>query len=277
MAHKLGISGSTILTNPNKFIELFHPRINHIEIGEFPNEKAFQQFIKLKEKYDVSFALHSPLFRNQSKYDLLEKVQFEPETAWCQFESEVARMANLNADYILVHFPYFKSASSSNSNSIIENGLKKLSILQKRYSIPIVCEPKLGVQRSPAGIQYLHQFPIELWAEYGIYLCIDIGDYLIAMEDKAITYIQKWKEQIKVVHLHNIEFQGDKYIWVPVHPSYEEDLKHYRLKEIIEYLSTCSHVYFVLEHTPHTNPTKEFVCEGIDWIDQLINLKWEGN
>ncbi|GAA0352089.1 hypothetical protein GCM10008932_01360 [Alkalibacterium iburiense] len=30
------------------------------------------------------------------------------------------------------------------------------------------------------------------------------------------------------------------------------------------------HVFFVFEHTPHTNPTEDFVNEGIDWVKEMI-------
>ena len=35
MAHKLGVSGSTIYSNPKLYSELFWEGIEHIEIGEF--------------------------------------------------------------------------------------------------------------------------------------------------------------------------------------------------------------------------------------------------
>lgn len=57
--------------------------------------------------------------------------------------------------------------------------------------------------------------------KYDIKLCIDIGDYIIATEDKILDYILKLQEFIKVVHLHNIKYEGDKYIWIPVHPIQE--------------------------------------------------------
>ena len=44
--HKLGLSGSTILSDPTQFSKLFNrPKIDHIEIGEFPDEKAFALFL----------------------------------------------------------------------------------------------------------------------------------------------------------------------------------------------------------------------------------------
>jgi sugar phosphate isomerase/epimerase len=271
MQNCIGISGSVIMTEPEKFHLLFsHQNVDHIEIGEFPNEEAFTNFLKLLNTKNVTFGLHSPLYRNQSKYDLLEKVHVDPEQAWKQFESEVKYMSRLKAEYILVHFPYFKEDKDINTTEIIENGLKRLHFLQEKYSITIVCEPKLGLNKSEFGIKALDRFPVEIWEKYGIKLCIDIGDYLLATGDQAWNYIKKWKNHIRVVHLHNVEFHNDKYIWVPIHPSHETDKSHFKVRDLIYNLSESTGVCFVFEHTPHTNPTEVFVNEGISWVKEII-------
>lgn len=271
MLNRIGLSGSVIMTDPEKFSLLFDKKnVNHIEIGEFPSKESFNNFLELLNEKNVTFGLHSPLYRNQSKYDLLEKIQYEPEQAWKQFESEVKYMSQLGAEYILVHFPYFKEEKDIDTIEIIEDGLKRLYLLQERYSITIVCEPKLGFNRSTFGIRALDNFPVDLWDKYGIKLCIDIGDYLLAANDKVLEYIEKWQKYIMVVHLHNVEFHNNKYIWVPVHPFHELDNSHFNVRDIIYKLSTSSDVFFVFEHTPHTNPTEEFVNEGINWVKDLI-------
>ncbi|AVQ98402.1 hypothetical protein OBCHQ24_05045 [Oceanobacillus iheyensis] len=269
--HRIGLSGSVIMSDPEKFPLLFSKKdISHIEIGEFPSEESFNDFLELVRKKNVTFGLHSPLYRNQSKYDLLEKVQYEPEQAWEQFEVEVNYMSQVGAEYILVHFPYFKEEQDIDTSAVIEDGIKRLVLLQEKYSTPIVCEPKLGLNKSTFGIRALDNFPIEVWDKYGIKLCIDIGDYLLATGDKVMDYIEKWKSHIKVVHLHNVEFHNNKYIWVPVHPSHEKDKTHFNVENLINKLSSSSNVFFVFEHTPHSNPTEAFVNEGISWVKEII-------
>ncbi|MEK3856431.1 TIM barrel protein [Cytobacillus sp. FSL H8-0458] len=271
MVHRIGLSGSVILSDSKLFHKLFKSYLPHIEIGEFQDEESFHSFIELLGKTNKSFGLHSPLFRGKSKYDLLEKVSMNPEEAWIQFEEEVERVSRLRAEYILVHFPYFKKETSGYPAEIIEEGLKKLSALQRKYGIMIVCEPKLGFKQSPAGIQYLDCFSVETWRKYGLGLCIDIGDYIMAAGGKAINYIEKWTEFVKVVHLHNVEYQGDKYIWVPVHPSHENDGSHHKIKKLMDLLAKeCEDVFFVMEYTPHTNPPEEEVEEGIRWAIEVI-------
>lgn len=269
MTHKLGVSGSTILSNPELYSELFWEGIEHIEIGEFPNEEAMKKFLELCKENNVSFGIHSPLLHNGSKYDLIEKVCYDSKYAWEQLEFEAEKMSTLGAQYLLVHFPYFRQQVKGNTNEIIEKGLKKLMHIQNKYSIELVCEPKLGFKRSSAGINYLNEFPIEIWAKYNIKLCIDIGDYIIATNNEVLNYIHKWEDFIKVVHLHNIHYEGDKYIWIPVHPTQEYSGNH-KVKEIISSLSKCKEVTFVFEHTPHTNPDKKFVNEGYKWVSSII-------
>ncbi|WP_144704388.1 TIM barrel protein [Fictibacillus phosphorivorans] len=275
MTHTIGISGSTIMSDETKFNDLFraHEQITHIEIGEFENEDAFQRFLTLLKKSNKTFGIHSPIYRNGSKYDLLEKFQYAPEQAWTLFEKEIQRLVKLGAQYILVHFPYFQG-SACNPDTLIEQGLKRLSELQLTYNLPIVCEPKLGLDQSPKGIEYLNAFPITLWEKYGLKLCMDIGDYLLAADEQALSMIQKWKDYIKVVHLHNIEFIDDKYLWVPIHPSHEDDGKHYSINEILYVLSGYRDLIWVLEHTPHSNPSQTFIQEGINWLaDDVLKIK----
>jgi len=269
MGHKLGVSGSTILSNPELYSELFWEQVEHIEIGEFPNGEAVDKFLELCKGKNITFGIHSPLLRNGSKYDLIEEVNYDSKYAWEQLESEAKKMSALGAKYLLVHFPYFKEEVEIDTDEIIEEGLKKLRYIQNQYSIELVCEPKLGLNHSSAGINYLNKFPLEIWAKYNIKLCIDIGDYIIATENEILNYISKWKEFIKVVHLHNIHYEGDRYIWIPVHPTQEYSGNH-KVEEIIKFLSQSKNVTFVFEHTPETNPNKEFVKEGYKWVSSII-------
>jgi len=256
MGHRQGVSGSTIYSNPEQFSELFWEGVEHIEIGEFPDEEALYKFLGLCKEKQISFGIHSPLLRNGSKYDLIEKIQYDSKHAWEQLELEAKKMSMLGAKYLLVHFPYFKGEVLKNTNEIIEEGLRKLSCIQRKYSIEIICEPKLGLKRSSAGINYLNNFPKEIWAKYNIKLCIDIGDYIIATKDETLDYILKWKEFIKVVHLHNIHYEDHRYIWIPVHPSQELSGSH-KVEKIIRSLSQSQDVTFFIIYRRLRYKTKE--------------------
>lgn len=269
MGHTLAVSGSTILSDPAQFEALLWDGISHIEIGEFPDEEAFQKFLKLKEKHRLAFGIHSPIIRGQSKYDLIQRVHYDPAVALEQVEAEASRLVKLGANYLLVHFPFFLDETEENTIERIEEGLRQLSCIREKYGIEIVCEPKLGNNRSSAGINYLHNFPVHIWAKYNLKLCIDIGDYLIATDDKILDYLEKWKVYIKVVHLHNVDYIGDEYIWVPVHPS-QETVGNYKIGHIMRYLAQLKNITFVFEHTPQLIPSEAYVHEGYEWVRQLV-------
>lgn len=271
MANRVGMSGSIIYSNPELYSQLFMKGIKHIEIGEFSEEEDFSKFLKLSNEKGCTFGIHSPLLRSGSKYDLIEKLRYEPSEAWDMLEAEAEKLSALGAEYILVHFPYFKEDVEVNTDALIEEGLKKIKCIQDKYEIMLVCEPKLGLNKSSAGINYLQRFPIDIWKKYNIKLCIDIGDYIIATSDKVLDYLEKWKDFIVEAHLHNIYYEEQDYIWTPVHPSQENDEKSHKVEEIIKFLAQCKDVTFIFEHTPETNPSREYVEEGIGWVGKIIS------
>lgn len=253
--------------------KLFWADTEHVEIGELADERSLQHFLSLCRAYRRSFGVHSPLFRGGSKYDLLEAVDRAPEIAWAQVEHEAVRVATLGGEYLLVHFPYFQEVPDlSAAHKTIRHGLERLSRIQKRSGTRIVCEPKLGKHRSPAGIEALRHLPAKVWAEQALSVCIDVGDCLIAAGPHgAWDCIQPLLPFVRVVHLHNVEFwQDGRYIWVPPHPSHESDGIHFPLQEILGQLATLSDVVFVFEHTPHSDPSDDFVMEGFEWIRSLV-------
>ena len=269
MAHHLGVSGSTIFSDATLFETLFWEGTDHVEIGEFRNEGDFEQFIKMQKVKGVTFGLHSPLLRSGSKYDLIEPIYCSCGSAWQQVAEEAGRMVALGASYMLVHFPFFAKETTTDTVRLIEEGLQKLKGIQDAYGLPIVCEPKLGAGMNGAGIRYLNDFPVDTWKKYGIGICIDIGDYLIAAQDQVMDYIQRWESMIRVVHLHNVHHCGEKYKWIPVHPQYENS-GYYRVEPILRYLVGLKDIYFVFEHTPDTNPDSAVIEEGFQWVRELV-------
>jgi sugar phosphate isomerase/epimerase len=271
MGNRLGISGSIIYSSPEKYAELYIEDVNHIEIGEFSDEEALNKFLEINKEKGRSFGIHSPILRSGSKYDLIEKIKYDPRDAWRMLEEEAQKMSELGAEYILIHFPYFKGKVEGNTNELIEEGLKKLSYIQNKYGIKLICEPKLGLSRCAAGINYLQNFPINIWRKYNIQLCIDIGDYLIGTGQEILNYLEKWKEFITEVHLHNVHYEENDHLWIPVHPSQEYDESSHKVEKIIRFLAECKDVTFIFEHTPETNPSKEIVEEGLKWVKEIIS------
>lgn len=269
MSHLLGMSGSTIMSNPDQFSELFQEGLSHIEIGEFPDRSSYQKFLKMLDQHGGSFGIHAPLIRGNSKYDLIEEVTMSPQIARSLFEEEVKEVSEAGASYVLVHFPYFKGAGEV-VNERIEEGLQFLHKLQETYHIPIVCEPKLGKKQSPHGIQYLNDFPASVWQKYGLHICIDLGDYRMAAGDQWPTYLQHLLPFTKVVHMHNVKYNDSGYYWVPLHPDLEEKSGGYEMRPCLELLIQGQDKYFIFEHTPHTNPSKNEVEESIKWVRNIV-------
>ncbi|MYL47863.1 TIM barrel protein [Halobacillus litoralis] len=269
MAHSIGMSGSTILSDRNRLPELFNRGLPHVEIGEFGDMDSYLSFLKLVKENKVSFGIHVPHFRENSKYDLLEEVKMQPSLARELFVEEVQEAARSGASYVLVHFPYFKGETDYTLEKI-EEGLQFLHHLQESYGVPIVCEPKLGQLKSPAGIQYLYDFPMNLWGKYGLHICVDIGDYRIAVGDNWRRYIEPLLPYTKVVHMHNVQFTNQGYIWTLIHPDFEKQGTAFDMAPCIELLAKGRDKYFILEHTPHTNPSEEEVDEGVEWVIEQL-------
>ncbi|RWZ59986.1 sugar phosphate isomerase/epimerase [Halobacillus fulvus] len=266
MPHRLAMSGSTIMSDASQFHKLFNKECSHVEIGEFEDMKSFEEFLEQREKHQVTYGVHSPLIRGESKYDLLEEVQYPVEEARRQLVREAAILSERGAEYLLVHFPFFLNEATDSSRSQIEEGLHFLKELQDQYQLPIVCEPKLGKNRSSYGIERLHAFPNNLLKKYDVSICIDIGDYRMATKEEWKTYVEPLLPFTKVIHLHNVVLGEEYYYWSPIHP----DFDHYDMKPMIELLSSGGRKYFVLEHTPHTNPSARQISEGVHWVSQLI-------
>ncbi|RNB84594.1 sugar phosphate isomerase/epimerase [Brevibacillus fluminis] len=269
LRHRLGVSGSTILSDPAHFSALFWEGIDHIEIGEFPDEPSFSTFLDMYRNQTITFGIHSPLLRTGSKYDLLESVFMDSALAWKQVEHECRMLQQLGATYLLVHFPYFKRGVPARGIELLEQGLDRLRSIQQASGLPIICEPKLGFDKSPTAIQFFHDSPLSLWADIG--LCMDIGDFLLADSDSVSRCVDKWHNQIKVVHLHNVEHKDEgKYWWIPVHPSHENDGIHFQTSSLIRQLAQSPQVTFIFEHTPHNQASAAFIQEGYEWVKMLI-------
>lgn len=262
----LGVSGSTILTDAKKFPHLFEYNMEHIEIGEFKNKYQLNRFIKMLANSLCTLGVHSPIFRGKSKYDLIEQVNYSPIEAYKNLQEDAKLAKFLGAKYLLVHFPYFGGQVQGDANQIIEEKLIDLKKLQDKYGIEIVCEPKLGAGRSKYGIEHFSSFPIDIWRKYGLKICIDLGDYVMAFGEKdMVGRIKKWQDFIGVVHLHNVDYIDNSYIWRPIHP---DDVKngYHNLESVLSYFKNLNEVYFVMEHTPEIDYNAQYLKESADYI-----------
>ncbi|WP_235601473.1 sugar phosphate isomerase/epimerase [Halobacillus sp. KGW1] len=271
MGHTLGMSGSTIMSDPDKFDELFKWGHAHVEIGEFRDRASMKQFLCIQKEQGGTFGVHAPLLRGGSKYDLIEKVAMDPKDGRNRFKSDVEMVKEAGASYILVHFPYFKGSHNSPMQAM-EEGISYLAELQKTYDIPIVCEPKLGQDMSVDGIRYLHEFFMSGRTFSPLDICVDIGDYMMACKNDWRTYIEPLLPYIRVVHMHNVTSLRETYFWAPIHPDYHQWQGGFDMKDLLQVLCQGREKFFIFEHTPHTHPSEKQVEEGIQWVRNLLNV-----
>ncbi len=270
---RIGISASTILSDSDRLDEVFWEGIDHIEIGALSSHRDLTYLLRKAQDKRISVGFHSPVFAGGSKYDLLVPVDGEIESAWSQIEQEMALAQDNGVEYVLMHFPYFETSSTPNSISRMEWGLERLRSLQERYATRLVCEPKLGDNRNAGAIEILRRYSVEKWASWGIAMCWDMGDYLLATgsSDESVLELRRLSSIIEVVHVHNVQVESGKYFWVPIHPSHEEDDGFFRIAPILSEMKNMDAV-LVWEHTPHFTPSEEFAVEGFKWAVNLLGF-----
>ncbi len=270
---RVGVSGSTVLSESDRLDELFWDGIDHVEVGDLSASTDLDTLLTHARQQSISVGFHSPLFKGGSKYDLLTQVQQSPEQAWHQLEEELGIAQDNQVEYVLVHFPYFPLASEDYPIPQIEVGLNRLRSLQASYGTKVLCEPKLGIRRDPGGIGILKFYPVDQWREFGVLMCWDMGDYLLASEtlEECLVELRRWRDVIDALHVHNVKVTSEKYYWVPVHPSYEDSEDFFTIKPLLSEIKEMN-ALLVWEHTPHFTPDHGFVLEGLQWVKGILGL-----
>jgi sugar phosphate isomerase/epimerase len=268
---RLGVSGSTILSESDRIHELAWQGTDHIEAGELRSPADLEALLSLCRGHGRSLGFHSPLYRGGSKYDLISAVEQSPEVAWQQLEDELRIAQDNDVEYVLVHFPYFQTASVPNPVSQIEAGLERISLLQDRYATKVLCEPKLGDNRDPGSIAILSGYSPARWREFGVSMCWDMGDNLLAATSTraCVEQLHRWRTEIDIIHVHNVKVTDEKYYWIPIHPSFEEQTEHFTLEPLLVAARDMD-ATLVWEHTPHFEDSREFVMAGVEWARGIL-------
>ena len=265
-ALRFGVSGSTILSDPDRLDELFWEGIDHIEVGSLSSGTDLDKLLDRARQQALSVGFHSPLLKGGSKYDLLLQVEQQPEAAWRQLAEELKIAKANQVEYVLVHFPFFLSAAAPDPIPQIDAGLERLAELQAKYGTTILCEPKLGVRQDPGGIGILRDYPVERWLDFAVPMCWDMGDWILAAGSPS-TYLDdfgRWAGAIAAIHVHDVKVEEKRYYWLAVHPSYEGKEPFLSLKPFFAALKSMG-VLLVWEHTPHFLPDQGFALEGFRW------------
>ncbi len=268
---RFGVSGSTILSDPDRVDELFWDGIDHVEVGALSSPAALDNVLARARQGSISVGFHSPLFRGGSKYDLLMHVEGTPELAWQQLEEELSIAQKNQSEYLLVHFPYFSLASEQDPIPQIEAGLSRLRALQDRFETKVLCEPKLGLRRDLGGIGILQAYPVSKWCDFGLSMCWDMGDYLLASNtlEECRSELHRWSEVIDVIHVHNVKVTAEQHYWIAIHPSHESGEEYFTVKPLLLDAAAMD-ILLVWEHTPHFTPDHSFALAGFQWAKEVL-------
>ncbi|MBT98383.1 MAG: hypothetical protein CL902_07130 [Dehalococcoidia bacterium] len=265
---RIGISASAVRSHTNQLDRLFRKDIEHIEIGLFESLEVADRFAARARARDKTVGIHSPLVQGGSKYDLLRDVQMPTEAAWMQIQQEMDWCIRAKIDYLLVHYPY-ASVSGDLDLPAVDNGIQKLSRLQRLTDIRVICEPKLGDDHDPAGIGWLRNAPTRIFSDAGLHICWDVGDHLLASRLEEVYFAQftRWKHLISIVHLHNVRMEGRNYRWTPPHPMRSAMDAEYNLSRIVDQLPR--HAAAVFEYTPQHVATPVAIKTSFNFVKAL--------
>ena len=265
---KLGISASAVLSQTDLLNELFRHGVDHIEIGLFETIEVADRFVRQVRARGKTVGIHSPLIRGGSKNDLLKSIDLPTEEAWEQVENELVWCRRSGVEYLLVHFPFVMHTEQLTLTQVNE-GVRRLAALSRRIGVRIVCEPKLGEARNPAGIDWLRTSPNCIFSDAGLSLCWDIGDHLLASTSPSAYFknFERWKHSISVVHLHNVRFEDQLYRWVPPHPSRSAVDAEYDLAPIIKRFLPGTTI--VSEYTPQQVATAANIDTSYHYLKAL--------
>lgn len=262
---KLFVSASTTLSDPSRWGDLLWPGINGIEVG-FLAPGDLSAVAELIAQHGLEWGVHSPLYRGGHSNDLLGPGGLLPAPA-AQLRREIETVAPPGARYLLIHFPWF--AGDDGSPLAVEAGLQGLLRIQAESRMPLILEPKLGIQRDPGGINLLYRMGAEALA--GARLCLDLGDWWLAAKGMGVpfgTLIEPFLSLAASFHVHHVHEGDERYIWTPFHPSTDADFGFLPLLRAAA--SQDPDVMIVFEHTPHLVPSQSYVREGVEWLKGAI-------
>lgn len=258
---RLFVSASTTLSDPSRWGDLLWPGIDGIEVGFLaPGDLA--AVAALVSQHGLEWGVHSPLYRGGHSNDLLGPDGLLPEPT-TQLRREIETVAPLGARYLLVHFPRF--AGDEGSPLAVEAGLQGLLGIQADTGMPLILEPKLGIQRHPGGIDLLYRLGTDALASAR--LCLDLGDWWLAAKELGIpfeTLIEPFLPLAASFHVHHVYEVDERYVWTPVHPSTDT---HFGFMPVLRAaVNQNPGVMIVIEHTPHLVPSESYVREGVEWL-----------
>jgi len=296
MATKLMVSGSTILSRPTRFEELFWEGAHGVEIGHLPSRETLSLLASQVYLRSATWGGHAPLVQGHHKYGLLASDPEARRAVQTEVIQELRWVTELGGVYLVVHFPFVESDSAPRGEMayVIDTAIRELQLLAEASHVLLLLEPKVGFMRGAAGavkvnaggIAYLWRLrellpywlgspPEKTGCVPDLGLCLDIGDFCVAAELLGVpvcNLVEPFLPWCLSLHLHHVVFRGTQHIWTPIHPSPGEETATTELVELLPWLIEASNPeYVVFEHTPHIVPSHEYVREGFEWVRGLVD------
>lgn len=267
MAFILAVSGSTILSESSRLLELFSWGCSAIEIGSLADEQDYSYVLGECLKRRMQLAIHSPFYREGNRYGLL---QGEVD-AWSELERDLSVAQRDGLAYVLIHFPYLRETVQCGDLDGIRTAAERIVSLSQKYKTPVLIEPKLGPNCDCSVLRLLRSLSLDELKAWKLAFCLDVGDIYIASKVSDMPYLDIVKHLApltRAVHLHDVVIKEDGYFWTPI--TGQDSVP------ILETLSLLSNsereIFLVLEHTPHLVENNEQVLDGIEWLRTQLGL-----
>jgi sugar phosphate isomerase/epimerase len=220
----------------NKFNRDYKKDFFGIEVCMFENEEDINTLIYESKKHDFKFGIHFPLRKSAYRYRdplFLSMDREESKEAFSIFERELKFYKEINADYVLVHFPkpvilhekfdfsswwfsyhnewtYEKEYPFDIFKKNCEDMFYRLSQLSQKYDIQIVLE-------QDAVNKYLYNGDLleKLLEKYSnLKICLDTGRlHLLEKVDENFDskmFVRKMAPYTYLLHLWNVNIHNSR-------------------------------------------------------------------
>lgn len=170
--------------------------------------KGYETFDFLKfQKKNIGTIVHS----NFENIDISSSNEWERVKSVREVEKTIPIAKKLNSMYVVIH-PSGKLKDVRSREESLKNSLKSLLEIKETAKIFNV---ELLVENLPSGYLGSDELELKYFVDKGFKLCFDFGHSLLTFKNPLET-VEKFKDYIKVLHLHSNDRKSDKHDFVKV-------------------------------------------------------------
>ena len=249
------------MSESSRLPELFTWGCSAIEIGFLADERDYLYMLRECVARGMQMAIHSPVYQDGNRLGLLQN----DAGAWAELERDLSVARRDGLAYLLVHLQCLQTPVEDDALTSIKSAALKMAALSREYGVPVVLEPKLEPNRGHSLFLLLHSLPLPELESWGLAWCVDVGDIYMASQESSVPYLEMISHLAplaKVVHLHDVVVQGERYFWTPV-----TGQDAVPIAETLALLNPLERdIFVVVEHTPHLVESVKQVRQGIEWL-----------